>query len=81
LPQRLKQLKTGAARKHDVEDNEFMLGGQRGLQPTYVIVGGVDMETVPHQESLKQVYKAVVVIDNKQVVHRGYCAFSDARLR
>ena len=55
---------------------ELVLAGERGAQSGGMIVGGIDRETFPFEETFQQVDQAMVVIDDKEAVHGLYSAFS-----
>ena len=58
-----------------------MVIGQSGGQTTVMIVRGVNVEPFSLQKATQQIDERVVVIDDEQLIHRTYFAFSRLRLR
>jgi len=53
-----------------------MLSQGSRLQPAWVVVRRVDLESLSFQEPRQEVYKGSVIVHNKQAVHGIYCALS-----
>ena len=45
-----------------------------------MIVGGIDSEAFRLEKAFEQIDESVIVVDDEQVVHWIYCAFSSVRL-
>src|SRR5271169_6555714 len=80
MTQGLQQLESRAAWKHDIENHQLMMVGERGRQTCVMIVSGIDPKALRLEKALKQIDESVIVVDDEQVIHWIYCAFSSVRL-